>query len=78
MPPDSHVIAWFDRPRVKVTPRRLKKWRRRYARQVLACCEPTGFDYNHDWRPAPSLLRTHGPGAEVCCRCRCTFTPIPF
>jgi hypothetical protein len=76
LPPDDYILLWLDRPQVKVTPRRLKKWRMRYAHQVLRCA-PRGFD-NHQWRPAPSLKATHGPGAERCCRCRATFMPIPF
>jgi hypothetical protein len=80
-PTGDHIVAWFDRPRVKITARRMKKWRRRYAKQALKCCDKRGFNYSHDWRPSPSRSFTteFGPTkVEICCRCRCTFTPIPF
>lgn len=79
IPPDHHIVAYmWERNPARVTPRRLKKWRNRYARHVLRCY-PRGFD-EHRWAPLRSAaaIREHGPGAEVCTRCRAIFIPHPF
>jgi hypothetical protein len=74
LPSDEALLAWFGRPVKKVTARRLKKWRARFVKNQLRCT-PRGFD-EHDWRPCPSRSYP-GYSVEICCRCRCTFTPYP-